>query len=605
MLNQKLLPRAPLLGGAVIRAALIAGARAVIAKRDELNHINVFPVADRDTGSNMAFTFAAVLSSAQSARGLDASGVLTSAALSAIDGARGNSGAIVAQFFHGLAEALQGQAKVSLRALSQAITAAALSTRQAMAEPKEGTVLNVIADFARALMDAWDTLDLRGFFARGLHAARLALARTPKQLPILAKHGVVDAGGFGFVQFLEGVQGFVEQGRAALRCSANGAEAAPVLHGHTHEHDPECPSVYRYCSECVLEHVDCAALRTALAQMPLDSLVLAGGSTRAHLHAHTDSPAELFELAAKFGRVSQRKADDMHAQIRARENTAAVAIVCDTGADLPLTEAEQLFVHKVPVRVNFGADEFIDGVTLTAVQFYQRLRSDSTPVRTSQPPTGEFRRLFDQLASFHAQILCVNISTRLSGTFQAACAASKHGGAGRVTAFDSAHASTGEALLVLAAAEMAQAGMGLEQIVTKLTQLRERTYTFAIIDDTRFAARGGRLPAWLAPISRLLRARIMVKAKQGKLRPAGVLWGHKNWAARFARWALKRIPASMTLRILIGHCDALAQGERLRQALLALLGDRLARCDLVCAGTGIGAHAGPGTLVMGIQVLES
>lgn len=597
--------RLPLLGGALIRAALIAGARAVIAKRDVLNNINVFPVADKDTGSNMAFTFAAVLSSAQSARGLDASGVLSSAALSAIDGARGNSGAIVAQFFHGLAEALRGQVRVSLQNLSLAVSSAALSTRQAMAEPKEGTVLSVIADFARALTEAWDTLDVRGFFARGLQAARVALERTPKQLPILAKHGVVDAGGFGFVQFLEGVQAFVEQGRAALRRAAKSAEVILEWHDHSlsHAHEPDSLSNYRYCSECVLEHVDTDALRAALAQMSLDSVVLAGGASRAHLHAHTNTPAALFELAGQYGEVSQRKADDMHAQIRARENTAAVAVVCDTGADLPLAEAERLYVHKVPVRVNFGSDEFIDGVTLSAAQFYQRLRSEKTPVRTSQPPTGEFRRLFDQLASFHQDVLCLNISARLSGTFQAASSASKHGGDGRAQTFDTAHASTGEALLVLAAAEMAQSGATVAQIVAELERLRERTYTFAVIDDARYAARGGRLPAWLVPISRWLRVRIMVRAKLGKLRPAGLLWGNTGWTERYARWALARVPGK-SLRVLIGHCDAQTQGEALQQALLKIAAARIARCDLVPAGTGIGAHAGPGTLVLGMQALE-
>ena len=117
----------PNLGGAFLRAALIAGSRAVIAKRDELNRINVFPVADGDTGTNMAFTFAAVLESATAARGQGADVVLRNAAMSAVDGARGNSGAIVAQFFYSLTEALKGQSRISLAALSDAVTQAALA----------------------------------------------------------------------------------------------------------------------------------------------------------------------------------------------------------------------------------------------------------------------------------------------------------------------------------------------------------------------------------------------------------------------------------------------------------------------------------------------
>jgi uncharacterized protein len=593
----------PLLGGSLIRAALMMGARAVIANRDELNRINVFPVPDGDTGTNMAFTFAAVLAGAQHARGQDASAVLHGAAMSAIDGARGNSGAIVAQFFYSLSEALKGQARVSLSALSAAITQASAGARRALSEPREGTVLSVIADFAKGLAEVPVNVGLKGFFARGLSAAKTALARTPKQLAVLAQHGVVDAGGSGFVNFLEGVQSLVEGGRRVLRAQQALAQSFDQsLPSQDHHHAQECTSRYRFCTECLLEDVDSSALRTALLGFAHDSLVFAGGTERAHLHAHTDAPAALFELAGKFGKLSQRKAEDMFAQVRARQNTARVAIVCDTAADLPPAQAERLFIHSVPVRINFGHDEFIDRITLSADQFYQRLRVDKNPVRTSQPPSGEFRRLFDQLASYHAEIVCFNISSKLSGTYQAACAAARHGGDGKTQVFDTLNAAAGEALIVLDAAEFAQRGVDAEAIKTRATAMRPRTHTFALIPDASYAARGGRLPAWLVPVTKLLRANLIIADNgSGKIVPKAVLWGRRSLAARFTQWVLARLPNDAPLKLIVGHCDARVEAEKIMQALSAQQRHHILAQYLVDAGTGIGAHAGPGALVLGVQ----
>ena len=594
------------LGGALLRAALIAGSRAVIAKRDELNRINVFPVADGDTGTNMAFTFAAVLESATAARGMSADRVLRNAAMSAVDGARGNSGAIVAQFFYSLSEALQGHARISLAALSQAVTQAALGARRALAQPREGTVLSVITDFAKGLSERVTNTQLSAFFGRGLSAARRALARTPSQLAVLAEHGVVDAGGSGFVSFLEGVQQFVDRGRDALTVVGAPLVIEMQRHDHGHNHDSDniaaCAGQYRFCSECLLENVATEALRAALTDFAHDSLVLAGGLERAHLHAHTDDPAALFELAANFAKVSQRKAEDMHAQVRAKRNRAAVAIVCDTLADLPVSEIERLYIHCVSVRVNFGNDEFIDRITLSPEQFYRRLRLDPTPVRTSQPPSGEFRRLFDQLSSFHQEILCLNISSALSGTYQAACAAARHGGSGKAQVFDTRNAAAGEALIILDAAEAAQAGQSAAQIIQRSSEMRSRTTTFALITDASYGARGGRLPRWLVPITRVFRMSLIISSNAaGKIEPRGVLWGRRALPERFAAWALRQVEPGAALKVIVGHCDAGDAAKHLAYAVQTNARHVIAACHLVEAGTGIGAHAGPGSLVLGVQ----
>jgi uncharacterized protein len=603
-------------GAASLRGAILAGCANVIAQRDELNRINVFPVADGDTGTNLALTLGAVLESASLFRaqtsGTQPQGavgqLMHSAANAAIDGARGNSGAIMAQFFFGLSQKLAGAQRVCLSELSQAVEFAAISARKALAEPVEGTIVSVISSYAQALKrEAKRTQkSILNTFATALAAAQLALRKTPQTLPILAKQGVVDAGGSGFVLFLEGVQRFIADGPRAVKLLAVKSEHSFFSEASMHVQDAS--SLYRYCSECLLIDADLTRLRAALGNFEQDSMVLAGGQKRARLHVHTDQPAALFELASKFAKVSQRKADDMRAQARARQNASRVVVVTDTGADLPETEIERLNIFCVPVRIIFGDDEYIDRVTLTPQQMYKKLREGSQIVRTSQPPSGDFRRLFDQLLSHFDEIVCLNVSGRMSGTWQAALAAAKLAAPDRIRVLDTRNAAAGQALLVLRAAQMAADGQTGAQIRADFERMRSRTHTLALVRDIQYGVRGGRIPAWAGPVVRVLRANLLVSDDgMGKIKPCGLLWGKNDLAVRFALWAAKRIAklnrsANVGVRIILGDADASADIEPCAQALLRSV-PNLISLHRVEAGTAIGAHAGPGSIVIGFQRL--
>ena len=170
-----------------LRRALAAGARRVIAARDGLNRINVFPVADGDTGNNLASTLGSVLNGALSRPSRHAGELLSRVGNDAIDGARGNSGAILAQFFYGLAEHARALPALDARHLAAAVRQGANSARQALAQPVEGTILSVMAAFADELesttANASSQANARSGFARALVRARSALANTTRQMP--------------------------------------------------------------------------------------------------------------------------------------------------------------------------------------------------------------------------------------------------------------------------------------------------------------------------------------------------------------------------------------------------------------------------------------
>lgn len=598
----------PRISAPALRRALIAGARRVIADRDTLNRINVFPVADGDTGSNLAFTLGSVLTGALSRRCAHAGELLARVGEDAVDGARGNSGAILAQFLQGAAEAIGPAGVLHPAQLAAAVRAGERAARAALSDPREGTILSVIRVFAdaliEALQDAPPATDLRGWFERALARARVALADTPKQLAVLERAGVVDAGAQGFVDMLEGIGGFIASGRMddALPVDAGGAIAQA--------HADAGFDAQRWCSECLVgaEEIDRLALRVSVESLGASCVVVAGSVRRVRVHAHVDDPQALFETCAQFGTVEACKADDMLLQRLAAGGAAGVAIVTDSAADLPPERAQALGIHVVPLRVNFGERDYLDKVGLATAEFYRKLRTELVLPRTSQPPPGDFRRQFDFLLSHHAEVVYVGLSRAVSGTLQSAeRAATREADAGRtgparprVRVVDSANAAGGLGLLALVAAERAAAGADADAIVRELERLRPLTLSWAIVRDISHGVRGGRVPRWSKPLVEWFGLTPIARMRpEGRLGIVGALRGRARVPERFAAYVTKRLPPGVRWRLIVGHCDAQVEGQALLAALRA--GLDLDAAWLVETGSAIGAHAGSGALVVSVQ----
>lgn len=613
-IDRSALPLPGPIRAAALRHALIAGARRVIARRDLLNKINVFPVPDGDTGNNLALTLGTVLSGALQRRAGGVGALLRRVGDHAVDGARGNSGAILAQFFSGLADAVGSRASLDRRGLGEAARSAAQSARAAMADPKEGTMLSVIHAFAEALAKSagqgergarGEDHELRPWFEAALAQAQIALRRTPEQLPVLRKAGVVDAGGQGFVDLLEGIGDFLARRTAPIDDARENEESdleAAALHAHLADIDPS----RRFCTECLLvgEGLDRAGLKAALSDLGADCVVVAGGAHRVKVHAHVARPAAMFEALAKFGRVESTKADDMLAQARTASTAGACVVVTDSSADLPDGLADALNLHVIPLRVNFGEQDYLDRIGISPAEFYARLRSERLLPRTSQPPVGDFRRQFEFLLSHHADVVYVGLSRAVSGTLQAAESAAQRGHPARTHVFDTANAAGGQALLAIAAAELAAKGASSSEVLARLELLKPQTLTFALARDIRHAVRGGRVPAWAGWIASVLGATPIARmTPAGRLKPCAALFGSARAPERFAAYVAKRVPKGQRWRLIVGHCDAADDAA----ALLAELRRRLdvAEAWQVETGPAVGAHAGPGALVACLQPVST
>lgn len=591
------------LDGPRLLRAINAGIIHLFQRREYLNRINVFPVPDGDTGTNMAFTFKAILDASGALNRERIDEVMAVIAEAALDGARGNSGAIMAQFFQGMREATQGNRLMTAGLLARAAKTGSDAAWKAMSEPVPGTLPTVLEDFSDELVRQVDggEQDIMKLLERGLAEARRSLANTPEQLPALKAAGVVDAGGQGFVDLLEGIKTFVTEGRVdEIPKSLGTSNAARMETFDVGQH--------RFCTECVVEGVnlDRGAVMRTLEAMDVSSLVVAGSAQRLRIHVHTDSPGEIFLTVGNFGEIRQQKADDMSRQHGLLNHQGSAAVVTDSGADMPLEEIERLGIHLVPVRLSFGDQEFLDGVTIDPETFQKMLAEATELPLTSQPPVGDFARQYALLTSHGYDVVSVGLSRALSGTTGAARQAAAqfndpgngHGSGGSVRVIDSLNATTGQGLLAMAAAEAAGRGYSADEVEAMLKELIPQTRIFAVALDLSYAVRGGRVPAWAKRLTDLLRVRPVLTANaKGEMSPGGVILGRKPPAESLGKIAAGKMKPDTMYRVLVAHMGNGEGAEAVRRTVLRNH-DRVHSCHICDAGAALGVHLGPGGLIV-------
>lgn len=585
------------LDGPRLLEGVSAGIHHVFRRRNYLNKINVFPVPDGDTGTNLAFTFKTLLDATARARHERVDELMAHIADAALDGARGNSGAIMAQYLHGFSESVAGQRLLTPESMARAATAGAAAAWKAMSAPVPGTLPTVLEDFSAELeaQAAAGVHDIRQMLQRGLERAHRSLANTPNQLPALRQAGVVDAGGQGFVDFLEGICTFIEKGKV---------DEAPPDIPDTGAMIPAAfePGTHRYCTECVIAGpgLDRDLVMQGLAKLDSSSLVVAGGRERLKVHVHVDNPAEVFLACADFGVITQQKADDMQRQHGLMNQAGSVAIVADSGADIPASEVERLGIHVVPVRLSFGDREYLDGVSLTPGEFYSLLAKSPEAPLTSQPPAQDFSRVYSLLNSHGYDVVSVGLSSLLSGTTSAALQAAGKQEPGRVQVFDSLSAAAGQGLLALAAAEAAELGFSAAEVLALLRELAPRTRVVAVANDLSYAVKGGRVPSWVKRLADFLRLNpVLTASPKGKLTLGGFHLGRGASPEALARTALRKMEPGRMYRVLISHANNATGAEQLRRHILGQHG-RIHSCHVTDAGPAIGVHLGPGGLVVGL-----
>ncbi len=574
------------------RSFFIAGARRLDEGREYLNSINVFPVPDGDTGSNMADTMtnAAVI--------LDGD-LHADAALPHLLGeldtalrmeARGNSGIILSEFFHALFGRLKEETVISGAPFVEAFSAARQAAYAALAQPEEGTILTVIRKMDDRLRDM-ETGSISHLLAGAVATGKEALEHTPEEMPLLKENGVVDSGAYGFILFWEG-------GLAWLKGEYSHVDLKPVKRVFKQERSGSI--TYRFCTEGLVRPsapVDLAALRADL--VPLgDSLIVTGDAALVKVHIHSNEPEKVWERMAGLGEMVKTKAEDMIAQNKARTKSVArqkVRIVTDSTCDLDLPTRESLRVSMASLTLTLGDESFLDGVELSTDEFYRRMELFNGVPRTSLPPGKEFMNAYKEAAEGGESILGVYLASSLSGTWQAG---KKWGEEfGEVTAFDSCTTSLGLGMMVTEAARMAADGAELEAIITRLETMRKKMKTYLTVDTLEHLARSGRIGQAKRLIGQALSLKPIMTLEEGEVVPVAKGFGRNGMVTQLVRLAQERAARpDFEGKVAVIHVGAEEVARRLVTRLTSALGIDDIQTGL--ASPVIGAHVGPGALGM-------
>lgn len=398
-----------LINGQVWKDMLASGANHLSNKYSEIDALNVFPVPDGDTGTNMSLTFNAGVKEAlgcSSDHVCDISKVLSKGLLM---GARGNSGVITSQIFRGLYQGVDGMKSINGIQLANALVNGSRVAYKAVMRPVEGTILTVVreaADYTYAFACGKESVTCLEVMEKMLAEAKESLERTPELLPVLAEVGVVDSGGAGLVTIFEG---FVSALKGTIiqreEVSATGEVAGASLESEE----------FGYCTEFIIrlsEHAQKTfkeeALRDSLARIG-NSIVCVRDDDIVKVHVHTLTPGDALNLGQRYGEFAKLKVENMQEQ---HENIMSAAAEADTKEEKPR--------QKYAIITVAAGDGLRD--------MFQELRADYviSGGQTMNPSTEDFVQAVKELNAEHIFILPNNSNIVLAAQQAATVCEDQH-----------------------------------------------------------------------------------------------------------------------------------------------------------------------------------
>ena len=568
--------------------------------KEQINKINVFPVPDQDTGSNMAKTLLGIKKAIEGKEFKDLNEISEAALDGALTAAQGNAGVIYVGFLASFLPLLDKN-PVNAKKLAIAFEKGAERARKSIQNPKEGTILDVI-DAARDVfkVEAEKEKDIINLFKLVTEKAREALLATREKMEIFRRANVVDAGGLGFLMilesYLEALEGEKKEVKKEEMPSEKIRRFVQVLSNR-----------YEIVSLIENPRFNEEIIRGKLKKMG-DSIDVVQIGNKTKVHIHTDYPGEVRDVMRETGSILELRTEDMAKEVVGEPSVRKVSIGIVTEgnlADLPQKVLERYQIEPVLCIVDWP-----EGQNLPGENIYQKMREADkrrikTFPKTTQPsPKSYFDAFKKQLQKFD-KVLCITLSHKLSGCYNSACQGKEMMGEeekARVYILDSLQAAASQALLVLKAIELIQEQREINEVIEELKKLIPKTHLYAILEDPKWLEAGGRMSKsqanWIRRIKKI-NLHPLVTIKDGVVTKAGIIFARDTAEALFkkiAKESQKARKEGKRIRIIIGHADNPEGAEKLRQRLKEIKAEvpfiSLAS-PVVCS------HTGPGTLLAG------
>lgn len=311
------------INGNMFAKMIKVSAKYLEVNREKIDSLNVFPVPDGDTGTNMSYTLKATVAEINKVDETSFKEISDAASKGALRGARGNSGVITSQIFRGICNVLKEVKKeCDVRTFAKALKSGSEVAYSAVSKPQEGTILTVIRMMSEAAMDS-KTKEFEEFFAEVTAAGQIALDKTPTLLPVLKKAGVVDSGGMGILTIIKGmekailgenIEGAIEEPEVIVTSDNGDIEHADILNLGAIE--------FGYCTEFFIIHIkkkttlaDIDSLREYLMSIG-DSVLVIGDLEMVKVHVHTNAPGRALTKALDLGEIDRLKIDNLREQNR-------------------------------------------------------------------------------------------------------------------------------------------------------------------------------------------------------------------------------------------------------------------------------------------------
>ena len=361
----------------MMKKCFLAGAKALEARKDYINELNVFPVPDGDTGTNMTMTIMAAVREINKITDVTVDNLCKAMSSGSLRGARGNSGVILSQIFRGFTKELKGLEYLEVTDLGNSIQHAADTAYKAVMKPKEGTILTVIkagAERSVELLMEGESQDMVAFAEKVVAYMEDTLKRTPDMLPVLKQAGVVDSGGEGLMTFVSGALAALQGKEVDLDISGVDAKASPAI--TTGSSEDAADIKFGYCTEFIImlerdqDKVE-KELKAYLQDIG-DCVVVVADDEIVKVHVHTNHPGLAFEKALTYGSLTSMKIDNMREEhqeklIRDAETVAKQQAEEDQREDEPKEHKADGFVvvsagdGLSDIFKDLGADEVIEG----------------------------------------------------------------------------------------------------------------------------------------------------------------------------------------------------------------------------------------------------
>ncbi len=578
-----------------------AGAMRLLEHQQEINKLNVFPVPDADTGTNLASTFRSIMDVIHPMRSYKMTTSLIAEA--ALTGARGNSGIIFAQFLSGLDQETCECSAISIKDFAYSVKNSIRYLYEAIANPVEGTMLTVIREWAEYINRHHTVEDFKTLMINSYEEARQSMMATSERIKELTSTAVVDAGAKGFVVFLEGVVDLLKSNdiRHLVRM-----EKPVVVDDIDIEVDHGGALTYRYCTEVLLKgkDIDRPQLERMLEGYG-DSIVVAGTSSMVRMHVHTDQPDEVIDKLRSHGKLVFQKADDMLLQYRvAHERKHRIALVTDSACDLPEDFLEEHQITMVPIYLYMDENQYLDRVTIRPERFYEIIEAERPALTTSQPNIKSFVNLYSRLASHYDSVIAVHLSSVLSGTFRTSQQAAEQVGretGKRITVLDSKGLSGMFGLVVKRVAEAIEAGHSHDEILARYDRWVEKARVYAVVGSMKQLIRSGRISHMKGWFGQLLHLRPLVTIdRTGKAITNGMAFSQKKGLKKIIRILSRDKEFARTGEYLVLHANTPRAAEALGRQIEKITGKQPA--GYYSISPVLGLHLGGGTI--GVAYME-